>query len=202
MAADPLASMRCWGIGVTLGGHEYDIPPLPAADWWPVLMGDAAIEDLLPFDAGDLDDQLLDGSISHKELNAAMVSALEDAAGRPLRTALVLATVASKHWEIINGRLAQRGFRWDVMPLGAALDAIHAMIVENLDEKERAEFLKVLDPEAAKKAERDLARAEFEKMAGAPPTGKSNVAPSGDILPKTPTPPRLRRRPVQSDVPN
>jgi hypothetical protein len=203
MSADPLASMRCWALVVTLGGQEYEIPPLAAADWWPVLTGDVDVEDLLPADMSDLDDQLLDGTITGAEFNAAMIKVTEAAAGRPLRAALVLAAVAGQHWEIINGRLAQRGFRWDVMPLGAALDAIYALVTESMDEKDRDEFLKLLDPEAVKEAERARARAEFEKMAGAPPaTGRSSAAPSGSTLPRTPPRPRSPRRPGRSAVPS
>ena len=77
MDVDPLASMRCWAITVDLGGREFEIPALPAVDWWPVILDvDAtAFLDILKSDA-DLDGMLLDGTISGAALGEAMMDAI------------------------------------------------------------------------------------------------------------------------------
>ena len=64
MIIDPIASLRCWEIEVEIGGQEYTIPALPAADWWAALLDDrheAAILGLIRDDSG-LDDLLLAGA--------------------------------------------------------------------------------------------------------------------------------------------
>jgi hypothetical protein len=204
MDVDPLASMRCWAIEITLGGRTYDVPALPAVDWWPVLSsGDLGkILDFVvstPDDPFNLDDLLLEGELSGPDLGEALKDTIEEAAGRSLHAAYVLATVANAHWAAIGGALAQKGFRWDVAPLGAALDAIYATITSGLDEKDLAKFLAVLENEAltggkkGRTSERVLN--EFEEVAGPRPTAgvKSTGGPSGSARPKTrrrPRPPR------------
>jgi hypothetical protein len=206
---DPLASMRCWAVDIELGGRIYEVPALPAADWWAVLAAPeplGALLDLIPEETGDLEDRLLAGEISGDEMTTALTDALEEVIGRPLRAGVVLAEVARAHWPVVNGRLAQRGFRWDVMPIGAALDAIYAMVMESQDEKGRTQFEAILDPEAHKQDVKAKARAAFQDLAGPRPTVRkplrSSAAPSGDTSPKTPTRRRPPRQAGRSAVPN
>jgi hypothetical protein len=197
---DPIASMRCWALTVELGGRDFDIPPLPAVDWWPVLTGGTAevFLDLLRSDSGsDLDEMLLSGQITGDELYSVMSDAIEEATGRSLHVAFVLATVAQGQWPVIGGALAQAGFRWDVMPIGAALDAIHAVIMAGLDEGNTRKFQDLLENETISRPGRKRAPSqrvmnEFESMAGprpapAPLPGKATGAPSGSPRPRTRT---------------
>src|SRR5262245_53379230 len=113
--------MRCWAITVELGGREYEIPALPAADWWPILVEarPSAILDIL-MSSEDLDARILAGEIKGGDLNIALNDAIEEVTGRSFHAAFVLAMTAATAWPAIGGTLAQRGFRWDVMPIGAA----------------------------------------------------------------------------------
>ena len=211
---DPLASMRCWALELELGGRTFDVPALPAADWWPVLVsGDLSqILDFAVSTSGDLDDLLLTGEVTQDQLAQALTDAVEETAGRPLHASTVLASLASMHWTTINGELAKHGFRWDVMPLGAALDAIYLIAVNGIPEKSedgkrrpRDEFLALLENEAlttGKPTPRQRAKLvnEFEGMAGPRPTSgvRSTGAPSDSARPRT----RIRPRPPRQDDPS
>jgi hypothetical protein len=205
MDADPAASMRCWAIGLELGGREYDIPALPAADWWPVIVsGDPGQVLDLVVSSDDLDERLLLGEVGTTELGVAVVDAIEQAAGRSFHVAYVLATVAAMHWPTINGALARRGFRWDVMPLGAALDAIFSVVTENMDAEARKKFDMLLASEnlTGKTKPRDRRKmvADFETLAGPMPTGgrTATAERSGSERPKT----QPRPRPPRPDGPS
>lgn len=217
MEVDPLASMRCWEITVELGGREFDIPALPAVDWWPVVLTgriDGILDLLRSSDTGqpaDLDAMLLSGEISGKDLSSALADAVEEATGRTHHAAFVLATVANSSWPVIGGQLARDGFRWDVAPIGAALDAIYAIVVGSLEKENRDKFLALLENDAIsapgkKRTPSQRVVDEFETMAGprpapAPLPGKASGAPSGSPRTRTRTQPRQRLQGGQSGVP-
>lgn len=206
MKADPLAAMRCWAVDIELGGQVYTVPPLPAADWWPILAGGDLAAVLGLIEDGDIDDRLLDESISSAELEQAFTDAVEEVSGRTLHEAVTIAGAASVLWSWVGGRLARYGFRWDVMPLAAALDAVHGLLMENLTEEFRAKYEALLRPPVLK-IDREQAVADFAAVVGAPPpTGGvrmplSSDAPSGDTPPRTPPQPRSRRPRARSDAP-
>jgi hypothetical protein len=166
----------------------YEIPALPAVEWWPVLAsGDlGSILDFIestPDDPSNVDDLLLSGELSAEELTEVLTDVVEETAGRSFHAAIVLVTVANGQWAAIGGALAQSGFRWSEQPLGAALDAVYAAIVERLNEDALKKFLALLDNEAltsGKPSKRQRAKvvSEFEAMAGPRPT-TSAVATGG-----------------------
>lgn len=211
MDVDPLASMRCWAITMTLAGREFEIPALPAADWWPVLSEGrpTAVLDLLKSGLDDpINDLLLTGGVGLDELAESLTDVLEEVTGRSLHAAFVLVTVANLQWPLIGGHLAQHGFRWDVQPIGAALDAIYAVVVGNLEDDPRKKFLALLENEGGKPSERKRQQiaSEFEAMAGprpapAPVPGRATGEPSGDAPTRTPTRPRPRPQGGRSAVP-
>lgn len=204
MDVDPLASMRCWAIELELGGRTFDVPALPAVDWWPVLVsGDLAlILDFVvstPGDPSSLDEMILTEGLGQDDLSEVLTDAVEAAAGRSLHAALVLAIVADSQWASINGAMVTRGFRWDQQPLGAALDAIYAEVVGRLEKDNLTKFLALLDNEGLTKGRKakvsEKVVQEFEGFAGPRPTSgvKSTGGPSDNARPKTrrrPPPPR------------
>lgn len=217
MEVDPLASMRCWEITVELGGREFQIPALPAVDWWPVLLDTTptTILDILKSEtqAGEfeLDDMLLSGQVTGADLAEVAGDVISEATGRTVHAAFVLATVASVAWPNIGGQLARDGFRWDVQPIGAALDAVYAIVVGGLEEKERDKFLALLEDDTVtqpgkKRTPSQKVVDEFEAMAGPRPApvpvpGKASAEPSGSPRPRTRTRPRQRPQDAQSAVP-
>jgi hypothetical protein len=214
---DPLASMRCWAITVELGGREFDIPALPAVDWWPVLVSGeiSRILDLLtPADtdqSADLDEMILDGTVSRADLSEAVSDAVEEATGRSFHVAFVLATVATSAWPMVGGQMAREGFRWDVQPIGAALDVIHNIVVGSLEKDNREKFLTMLENETVsmpgkKRTPSQRVVDEFEAMAGprpapAPLPGKASDGPSGSPRTRTRTRPRQPRQDGRSGAP-
>jgi hypothetical protein len=216
---DPLASMRCWAITVELGGREFDIPALPAVDWWPVLL-DASpfglVDILKSTEGADLDTMLLDGTVTHAEMSQVLMDAIGEATGRTFHASFVLATVAAMHWPVVGGQLSRDGFRWDVSSIGAALDAVYSVIVESFPgdkdgEKAREKFLAMLEDEALtqpgkKRAPSKRVLTEFEGMAGpmpapAPLPGKASAEPSVSQRPRTRTRPRQPLQGAQSVPP-
>jgi hypothetical protein len=214
---DPLAAMRCWAITVQLGGREFEIPALPAVDWWPVLVSanPRRVLDLLrSSDGADLDAMLLDGKLTSAEIGEAVTDAIEEATGRSLHVSLVLALTADGHWPVIGGHLAQIGFRWDQQSIGAALDAIYAVIIGNLPDDARGKFEAVLENESLtqpgkKRTPSQKVMTEFEAMAGPRPAPavpgqqpqQSSGAPSGSAPPRTRSPRQQRPRGGPSGAP-
>lgn len=203
MQVDPSASMWRWSIGVEIGGREFDIPALAARDWWPVLAAGDPGRVLELIDAPDLDDHLIEITLTEAD-GRAMIEAIEQAAGRSLHVAYVLVAVAESQWPVINGRMMLRGFRWDTAPLGAALDVIYTIVIEGLDEEARKKFLDMLENDALttgrkRTVDRERVLDEFEAMAGPRPTGaRSSAGPSGSGPPRT----RQRRPQRRPDGPS
>jgi hypothetical protein len=189
---DPLASMRCWAIEFELEGRTYDVPALSAVDWWPVL-GDANPLSVLDIvESNDLDERLLVGELNHADLLDALRDVVEESAGRSFHAAVILVMVANSQWPVINGQLTRHGFRWEGQPLGAALDAVYAVVVEAFGKEDREKFLALLDNESltnGKPTKRQRAKLddEFASMAGPKPTTgvKATGAPSDSARPKT-----------------
>jgi hypothetical protein len=214
MDVDPLASMRCWAITVELGGREFDIPALPAVDWWPILVSGnfSEIVDILKStDGADLDCMLLDGTVSGADLSEAITDAIEEATGRSAHASFVLATVATSAWSMVGGQMAREGFRWDVQPIGAALDAVYNIVVGSLEKENRAKFLTMLENETISQPGRKRTPSqkiveEFEAMAGprpapAPLPGKASAGLSGSPRTRTRTRPRPPRQDGRSGAP-
>jgi hypothetical protein len=203
---DPVASMRCWAIDLELGGRTYEIPALPAMDWWPVLVSadKTMVLDFLvssPEDPFNVDELLLLGEFTSEEIAESLTDAIEQAAGRSFHVSVVLANTADRNWPVIGGELACRGFRWDVQPIGAALDAIYAVTISGMSKESRDSFEALLanesisQPGKGRKVSQE-AITEFEAMAGPRPTtgARASAEPSGSGPPKTLPRSRPRRR--------
>lgn len=194
--------MRCWAITVELGGREFEIPALPAADWWPVV-SDPDLSRILDIvsSSNDLDEMLLSGQITAEELGNTLMEAIEEATGRAFHAVLVITHVANRQWSAVGGEMARAGFRWDVQPIGAALDLAFRSILACIPDKEAQDkFLGLLENEALTTGKvttqgRERAMADFEAMAGPRPTAaRATAGRSGSGLPRTP-PPRPQPRP-------
>jgi len=211
MNVDPLASMRCWAITVELGGREFEIPALPAVDWWPVIasMQPANILDMLKSnsetDEFELDGMLLDGRVTGEELSGVLRDVIEEVTGRTIQAAYVLALTATDRWDVVGPAVAQAGFRWDVQPIGAALDLVYSIIMSALKEENQKKFETLLEKDFStpgrERVPDQRVISEFETMAGprpspAPLPEKAIAALSGGQRPRT----RIRpRQPLQDD---
>lgn len=201
--------MQCWQVELELGGRTYTVPALPAVDWWPILIDLDLMAILDLTDTSALDDQLLDGEVTNEDLGTVLKDALEEVTGRSMHVAYVLAVTAEQNWMRINGKLAQSGFRWDEMPLAAALDAVYAATLDLFQKQEDLDkFLAILDNDSLtapgkKRTASAKIKDEFETMAGPRPTGgvRSSGEPSGSARPRTRSQPRPRRRAGPSGEP-
>jgi hypothetical protein len=203
---DPAASLRCWELEIDLGGRTFAVPALPASEWLPVLLaGDPLmVLDMVVSeeDGQSVDDLILAGQVKADELTEALISAIEQSAGRPFQAAYVLAQVARMHWPVIAGQLAQRGFRWEEEPLGAALDAIYSLATAGMKDEDRVKFLALLDqpmPGTKRKGSTAQALDSFETLAGPKPTGgvRATAELSGSGLPRS----QPRHQPHPQDGP-
>lgn len=195
MQVDPAASVRLWAIEIDLAGRTVEIPPLPASHWLPILLdgNPLMVLDLVDGPEGDLVDELiLAGGVQANELVDALIAAIEQAAGRPFHTALVLAQVARVQWPSISGLLAEKGFRWDEAPLGAALDAVYTIVAKHLKAEQLARFEVLLNTpvviqgQRRRRVDREQVMEQFESLAGPRPAGvRATGAPSDNARPKT-----------------
>lgn len=200
MDVDPVASMRCWAITIEVGGREFEIPALPAAEWWPVLATGLPVSvlDLLT-SSEELDEMLLGGGLAD-DLITALTDAIEEVTGRSSHVAFVLITVAQMHWPVIGGQIAQTGFRWDVQPIAAALDLVYLIALEGMEKDGREKFQALLAGGGkTSDAQKDRITAEFESMAGprpapAPLPGKATGGPSDSPRSRTRSRPQQRRQ--------
>jgi len=139
---DQAAMLRSWSIEVELGGGEYTIPALPAADWL-LALADGAWGDIVPGllaqdDATDLDDMLSEGTLEEDEIRAAARDALTAAAGIPWWIARTLARFAAQNW--VGPELLIRGVDPGRTCLGGYLAAVYHIATRNLDAMKRGQF--------------------------------------------------------------
>jgi hypothetical protein len=205
MNVDPAASMRIWELEIDLGGRTFDVPALPASGWFPVLLEGNPLLVLDMIEDEALDDVLLSGQVSPEDLVEVLLVAIEQAAGRDFHAAFVLAQVAAVQWAAISGSLAERGFDWETRPLGAALDAIYAIVMKGLDKEGLARFQSLLDNPTSslirrRAGRRQQATEDFASIAGPKPQGGviATAERSGSARPKT----RLRSRPPRPPAPS
>lgn len=142
---DATASLRMWAVETELGGRVLRIPPLPAAEWLPPLMTANLLGLLDLAEDVELEELLLDGSVTLADLTGALELLLESASGRSPWSALMLAYTAAEHWHVVGADLARIGVRFEAIPLGAALDAIYGSLCRSMDEKGIARFNGALD---------------------------------------------------------
>lgn len=212
MEVDPAASVQVWAIEIDLGGRTFEVPALPAAAWLPVLLdgNPLMVLDLIESTAvdsdvdNDVDALILSGQVQADEIIETLTTAIEQAAGREFHCAFVIAQVARAQWPTVNGILAERGFRWNEEPLGAALDAIYSIVTKHLAEDALAKFHRLLDtpislsPNRRRRPNREKALADFEAMAGPRPAAvPATGARSGSARSRTRTRPRPRHPAAQ-----
>jgi hypothetical protein len=212
VTVDPVASLRIWVVDLTLADQVFEVPGLPAADWFPILVtGDLlAVLDLID-QADRVDDLLVAGEVTAEELSAGIQAVIEQVCGRPFHAALLLATLASELWQIIGGELALAGFQWDRQPIAAALDAIYRTAMRVLKKEYWDKIQAMVDSDVSttsiggtgrrRRLDRRQAMADFQEMAGPPPSGPAIAAPSAGALPRSPRPPRQPRQDGPSGEP-
>lgn len=143
---DPLASLRGWGSTVELGGREYQLRAALAVEWLPILMIDpldlsAIIPGMVEQDVEeDLEDALIQGTVSLDEIEQVCREVISMAAGRDWWWALNLLASVAGAWMTIFGNLVARGMDVSRLPLGALLDAMYAECAARMDKDHLRDF--------------------------------------------------------------
>lgn len=166
------AALRPAAVEVELGDWTYEIPQLPATDWLEALLNGwtGVVPGLLhPEDEVSVLRDYYASKVSKDEVLAAARAAVEAASGRRWWVAerLIATATNGEFWPTIHGSLVLRGVNLDRLSLGAVLNAIYVLMVENMKEDKRHSFDAQLDapPPQAVAAEWDDDAAEDDFMA-------------------------------------
>lgn len=142
MRFDAEASMKCWGVTLDIGGHDYRIPPHPAGPWLraitansyraivPGMVSGLAMDDLL--------DQMVAGRVRVADLDQAARVAIAEISGMRWWSAARLSAWLTGNWHTLGSAVLSRGLDMQKAPLGAVLVVAYRVILENCkDEQER-----------------------------------------------------------------
>lgn len=138
---DPLALLRLWGVRVKVGGYDWAIPPLPAADWIEAILTGSVIPDLVPGEAGSvLSQMIVAGLVSSDELRDSSREAIRDAAGRDWWEVIRLIGLFDQDPDWIGGQLFRRGFDFEARSIGAYCATVYATAVAGMEKKDKVKF--------------------------------------------------------------
>jgi hypothetical protein len=152
VGVDPLASLRAWSLEVTVGGRDYRLRSLHAADWLVILLGDPLdLSQILPgllcdeAEEEELEAALLGGRVTEAEIREAALEVVSAVAGRPWWWVFNLLGAAATAWTALFGRLVAAGVDVQRLPLGAALDALYVMCTDGMKKEHREQFNRELE---------------------------------------------------------
>lgn len=143
---------------------------MSAAEWLLILMADPFdLWDIVPGLCPEIEDELMllliDEELEPDEVRRIALGAIEMATGRRWWVAIKLIQVACQSWEIIGGNLAYRGIDASRISLGAWLDAVLLITVQNMEPDKVTMFtsqLEVPPPEFADEVpEPEMNRSSF-----------------------------------------
>lgn len=156
--ADPLASLRAWELEVELADRTFVVPSAMSNVWLPILMAEPLdLAEVIPgmlsdADQETLEEALMDGLVSARDVSDLALEVITEAAGRPWWWTLRLLHAASGAWLHVWGSLVAAGVNPQVMSLGAMLDAIYATMLPRGQVREEV-------------------RRQFDRELAAPPPG-------------------------------
>lgn len=148
---DPTSSLRPYELIVTLGDRDYTVRAAHADEWLGILLReDLDLSDIIPGmlvkkDAEALAVAAWDGLIDDKEIEEVSFEIIKEVSGRDWWWTLHLLWSATGAWLVIYGRMVSQGIDPTRIPLGAFLDAMYLMCVQNMDKEQRAEFNRMLE---------------------------------------------------------
>jgi len=150
LVTDPLASLACHPVNVSMAGHEVVIPALSAHEWLSVLMGedfttDAVFPDLCE-DPDVVEDALMDGLVTVEEVAQLALDCISTAGGRPWWVVLRLVKTVQGSWDAVGGEFVLRQVPTGSMSLAAWCDVATLILIRALGENDKVNsFLMQLD---------------------------------------------------------
>lgn len=171
VVVDPVSSLKPWPTVVTVGGSEYEIPALSAADWLSVLMADPLNLDMMflelaPHLAEAVDDALMDEILDFDQYLTLIQDVISAVAGRPWFKALRLIGSMAQSWDVVGAELELRGVDTARISLGAWLDIALITMLKLMDEKEVAMFTLKLEapPPGQEQQELEMSTDDFQAL--------------------------------------
>ena len=142
---DPVWSLKPWPVMVLLGGREFEIPAMAAADWLSYLMQPVPDVDGLILDfLGASDDLLYAGRITVEELYEAILDLISTVCARPWWVALRQVNVARSGWHVLGPKMLER-VDFEHVSIAAFLDVLLVVTLESMDPKTTAMFVLKLE---------------------------------------------------------
>lgn len=175
---DLVWSLRPWPTLLSLGGQEFQVPALSAADWIPAILD--MQEDTLSLltallaeeDMERLTDLMFTGSVESEDLFTLCTDLLTTVGARPWWITVRLITVAQQHWDTLGAEMMLKGIDAATLSLSGWLDVFLLVLLRMMDPKEVTMFtmkLEMVPPEFADKIpeeELEISRDAFLSMAG------------------------------------
>jgi hypothetical protein len=121
---------------VTLAGLMVEVPAVPAAPWLSILMADEIeLEDILPgllepLQAEQIEDALLNGSLSLVVLHETVLDILSTVCGRTWYVAIKIISTAKASWNVIGGEFVRRNIDASAISIAAWLDAAYHLLLQ------------------------------------------------------------------------
>jgi hypothetical protein len=142
---DPIWSLQCWPVTVTLGGVDIDIPAMSAVEWLAYLMQpqpdiDGMILDLLPTS----EDMLFDGLIELEDLYDSVLVMIATVCARPWWVALRQVNIARDNWHVLGPQMLE-SVDATLISIAAWLDVLMAKIMGGIDPKDATLFTSRLE---------------------------------------------------------
>jgi len=144
--------LKPWPAVIWLGGEEFEIPAMAAADWLSYLMQETPDTDGLIMDFLDGAEKLIyNEKISVMELYEAVLDLISTVCARPWWVALRQINVARGSWNVLGPKMLER-VDFEHISIAAFLDVLLVVTLESMDPKDTAMFvlkLEALPPEFA-----------------------------------------------------
>lgn len=161
---DPVWSLKPWPAVVRLGGREFEIPAMAAADWLGYLMQPVPDVDGLILDFFDEAEGLLyAGKVQVEDLYDLVLDLISMVCGRPWWVALRQIGVARSSWHVLGPKLLER-VDLERISIAAFLDVLMTVTLESMDPKDVAMFVLKLEAVPAELAQGQPAPIESMEM--------------------------------------
>ena len=148
---DPIQSLAPFPVEVTVAGHDFVIPALPASEWLSVLMvEDLALDDVFPgllseVDTEAVEDVILLGRLDLDEIEDTILAIIETVSARHWWVTLRLIETARGSWDVLGAEMGLRGVDPSRISLSQWLDILLLVTIRAMDPKEVQMFTMKLE---------------------------------------------------------
>ena len=142
---DPVWSLRIWPVTFAVGGVEFEVPAMSAAEWLTLLMVKTPdVEGLIELVPG-LDEAIYTEQVPIQEAYEVLPDVIGAACGRDWWVGLRLIATALDHWDLIGGQMILKGVDPTTISLSAWLDAFLLTLLRSMEDADANRFLLQLE---------------------------------------------------------